>query len=90
MNKKLKKYRIKRVSLSRYVLQEWCIWFPFWLQVDLTRYQLIDEITEASASKKKLRMIGPKPYSDMTVRHLRVVNFILAFILLLITGFKVQ
>ncbi len=90
MNKKLKKYRIKRVSLSRYVLQEWCIWFPFWLQVDLTRYQLIDENTEASASKKSLRMIGTEPYSNMKMRLHRIVNFILAFILLLITGFKVQ
>jgi len=36
MNKGMKKYRIKRVSFSRYVLQEWRIWFPFWVQVDLT------------------------------------------------------
>lgn len=36
MKRGMKKYRIKRVSLSRYVLQEWRIWFPFWVQVDLT------------------------------------------------------
>jgi hypothetical protein len=36
MNTGKKKYRIKRVSLSRYILQEWCIWFPFWVQVDIT------------------------------------------------------
>ena len=36
MNQGIKKYRIKRVSLSHYVLQQWCLWFPFWVQVDLT------------------------------------------------------
>jgi len=88
MNKEIRKYRIKRVSLSRYVLQEWSIWFPIWMQVDLSRYQLIDEITEASASKKNVRMIDS--YSKMTIRHHRIVNFILAVILLLITGCNVQ
>lgn len=88
MNKQIKKYRIKWVSLSRYVLQEWSIWFPFWIQVDLTRYQLIDKIAEASASTKSAKMVDP--YSKVIIRPYQIVNFILAVILLLITGCNVQ
>ena len=44
------KYRIKRVSFSRYVLQEWCIWFPFWVQVDLSE--------SYSITKNKLNQAG--------------------------------
>ena len=36
VNLRIKRYRIKWVSLSNYVLQVWCIWFPFWVQVDLS------------------------------------------------------
>jgi len=49
----IKRYRIARVSIARYVLQEWSIWFPFWVQVDLTKYHSKDEITETSAFKIK-------------------------------------
>jgi hypothetical protein len=84
MNKQIKKYRIRRVSLSRYILQEWSIWFPFWMQVDLSRYQLMDEISEISASKINVRMIDS--YPKMTIRHHWIVNFILAVILLFIAG----
>jgi len=84
MNKQIKKYRIKRVSFTRYVLQERSFWFPFWMQVDLSRYQLMDEIAEISASKTNVSMIDS--YSKMTKRHHWIVNFILAVILLIISG----
>lgn len=79
MNKGLKKYRIKRVSLSRYVLQEWSVWFPFWIQVDLTGYQLLNDDT--------LRMVGSQ--TQTSIRHHRIISFIIAFILLFIIGCRV-
>lgn len=88
MIKGIKKYRIKRVSFSRYVLQEWCIWFPFWMQVDMTRYQFIDKIVEPSASKKNTGILNS--YFNITIRHHRIATFILAVILLFITGCNVQ
>jgi hypothetical protein len=51
MNKEIRKYRIKWVSLSRYVLQEWRIWFPFWVQVDSNHFFLFNN--------KKIKYIRP-------------------------------
>jgi len=91
MNLKTKRYRIARVSFSRYVLQEWCIWYPFWVETDLTKYQSLDETTSTMAIKQQnIMMDAPKTNAKMTLLNRWIINCILTVILLFIAGCNIQ
>lgn len=89
MNLKTKRYRIAWVSFSRYALQEWCIWYPFWVQIDLTKYQTLNETT-ITIEQQNTMMVDPKPDSKMTLLNRWIINCILTVILLFIAGCNVQ
>ena len=33
MNIVVKHYRVARISYSKYEIQQWCLWFPFWIPI---------------------------------------------------------